>query len=243
MLLYVIILFVLVVTIVAAARLRNIPLRPIAAYEGLAQSVSHAVESSRAAHVAIGGAAVRDSSTITAMLGAEIGYQVAARAVSGDRPPIITVSDGITLGVAQDRIRRAFLLRNRLDRYRSTLARWYPQGPLSLAYAAGVGAAIPDEILYANILIGRFGNELMLIAESAMRNDRYIVAQSDLAEGQAVAYAVSDAPLIGEELYVGPAYLDRTLLNVGGVVAQDVLRLLVVVVIFVMAILTFLGAI
>jgi hypothetical protein len=51
---------------------------------------------------------------------------------------------------------------------------------------------------------------------------------SDLVEGQAVAFAQADQILLGEELYVGPAYLDGTALERGGIFALDVLRWLVI---------------
>jgi hypothetical protein len=121
------------------------------------------------------------------------------------------------------------------------MAQWYPQGPSSFAFAAGAGAEILDADASLNVLIGRYGAEMMLLAENAVRYDRTVVGQSDQVIGQAVAYAVSDTPLIGEELYVGGAYLARTPLHVGGVFAQDLLRFLVITVIIGLAILALVG--
>jgi hypothetical protein len=67
-----------------------------------------------------------------------------------------------------------------------------------------------------------------LIGESALRYDQGLIMHSDLVEGQAVAFAQADYYLLGEELYVGPAYLDGTALEQGGVFALDVLRWLVI---------------
>lgn len=239
--LYAIILFALLVTVLGAVRLRNIPLRRIGAYEAMQLSASEAVESGRVVHVSYGSSALRDTSTVSAIASAEISFHLALRSVLADKPTIITLSDPISLGLAQDRLRRAYKLRNTLSKYRSTLAHWYPKGPLSFALAAGVGIAMLDEDFSTNILLGRFGPEMMLIAENAIRYDRYLVAQSDQVDGQAVAYVVADAPLIGEEMYAGAAYLDRTPLHTGGVIAQDVLRYLVIAAIIVLAILSFVG--
>lgn len=238
---YAIILLGLLFTILGAWRLRDIPLRRIAAYNAMQTGVSQAVEGGRATHISFGGSALQDASSVSAIAGAEVAYHLAVRAALADKPSIITLADPVTLSLGQDRLWRAYRLRLMLNRYRGTLARWYPPGPLSLAFAAGVGTAILDEDLAMNILVGRFGPEMMLIAESAIRYDRSLVAQSDRVEGQAVAYVVADTPLIAEELYAGAAYLDRKPIHVGSVVAQDTLRYLIVVAIIVLAILSFLG--
>jgi hypothetical protein len=227
-LVYVILLLVLAISVLAAIRSRAFQFRRIAAYNSMPLTVGEAVESDKSIHMSFGSSAVRDSTTITAVASAEILYHLAERAALSDKAPLVTMSDPVTLGLGLDTLRHAYKTRDALRKYRITMARWYPQGPLSLAFAAGVGAAMLDEGVSSNVLVGRYGAELMLIAESALRYDRYLIAQSDDINGQAVAYAVSDSPLIGEELYAGGAYLARTPMYVGGVVAQDVLRYIVV---------------
>src|SRR5258708_5728264 len=220
-LIYVIILLVLVITAIAAIRARSIQLRRIPAYASMPLTVGEAVESDKAIHVSFGSSAVRETSTISAVAGAGILYYLAERAALADKPPLVTMSDPVTLALGLDTLRRAYKAGQSLRKYRVTMARWYPQGPQSMAFAAGAGAAMLDENVSTNVLVGRFGPELMLIAESAIRYERFMVAQSDQIDGQAVGYVVSDMPLIGEELYAGSAYLARTSLNVAGVLSQD----------------------
>lgn len=239
--LYAIILFAFLITVIGAVRFRNAPLRRIDAYNGMVLSVSQAVESGRAMHLSFGSSAVRDASTLAAVATAEILYALSLRASLGDKPPFVTLSDPITLGLSQDILRKAYRARGRLAFYRGAQSRWYPPG---MAFAAGAGTAVLTGDASTNILTGNYGAELMLLAENALRYNRYVVAQSsnDRLDGQAVAYAVSDAPLIGEELYASAAYLSQTPVAVGGVVAQDVLRILVVLALIGLAILSFLGA-
>jgi hypothetical protein len=241
-LVYVIILLVLVITVIAATRARSIPLRRINAYGIMPITVGEAVESDKAVHMSFGSSAVRDTTTLSAVASSEVLYHLAERAVVADRPPLVTMSDPVTLALGQDTLRKAFKARDALKRYSSTMARWYPQGPVSMAYAAGVGAAMLDEQVSTNILVGRYGPELMLIAENALRYDRTVFAQSDQINGQAIAYTVSESPLIGEELYVGGAYLGRQPITVGGVVAQDIMRFLVIAMIVALFVLATLGA-
>jgi hypothetical protein len=236
---YGVILLIALITLVVSFRARNIQLRRINAFGVIPITVGEAVESDKAIHMSFGGSAVREESTLSAVASADILYALADRASLSDRPPMITLSDPVTLALGQDTLRRAYKARESLRKYRPTMARWYPQGPLSMAFAAGVSTAIVDEGVSTNVLVGRFGPELMLIAESAVRYDGTVIAQSDQINGQAVAYAVSDSPLIGEELYAGGAYLGRTNAAVAGVVAQDVMRYIIIALMIGLFILSF----
>lgn len=233
------VLFTLAFTLIARSRSQVSPLRTLPAYQSLPHALDTTVETGKALHISLGASAVRDNSTLSALAGAEVMYNVAERAAISDSPTLVTLSDPITLGLAQDTLRRAYKARNQLDKYRPVNAQWYPQGPSSLAFAAGAGIALLDESVATNVFVGRFGPELVLLAENALRTDQTVVAQSDQIEGQAVAYTISPTPLIGEELYVGGAYLSNLPIARGGVVALDILRLLVVLLILLGAIYVF----
>ena len=237
---YLAVLLGIVFTLIAALRSRAIQLRTIPAYQSLPRALDATVETGKALHVSLGGSAVRDESTLSALAGAEVLYLVAERAAISDAPTLVTLSDPVTLGLAQDALRRAYNTRNRLDKYRPSSVEWYPQGPSSLAFAAGAGTALLDASVMTNVLVGRFGPELALLAENALRTNQTIIAQSDQIEGQAVAYAITPTPLIGEELYVGGAYLGGSRVARGGAVALDVLRYLTVTLILLAALYVFL---
>jgi hypothetical protein len=229
-------------TLIGSVLARRIALRPIDGYSAMPLSVGEAVESDRAVHVSLGSSAIREESTLTALASAEVLYHIAERSAVGDRPTFVTLSDPVTLGIAQDTLRRAYKARARLDRYRPSLARWYPQGPRSFAFAAGAGLSAVDEKASVHIVIGRFGAEMALLTENVIRTDGTLITHSDRIEGQAVAYALSDTPLIGEELFAGGAYLGRTPLLIGGVAALDVLRYLTLAALIAAAIVSFLRA-
>jgi hypothetical protein len=232
---------IMAVVAVRTARARTPALRAIPAYDALPGAAGEAVEADRPIHVSLGASAVREDSTLSALASAEILYFMAERAAIGDRPTLATVSDPLTLAVAQDALRQAYKARGMGSKFRPSLARWYPQGQLSLVFAAGVGAATRDEQILANILVGKLGPELALLAENAVRGDRQIIAQSDRIEGQAVAYVISDTPLIGEELYASTAYLSKRPIGVGGVVAMDILRYLTILAILLVAVYAFIS--
>jgi len=239
---YGILLLTAVIMVAAAVRSRFFLLRRIGAYAAMPMAVGEAVESDRSLHVSLGSSAVHNTTTLAAVASVEVLYHLAERASLSDRRPLLTLSDPVTLALAQDTLRRAYKSRDMLRKYRASSVQWFPAGPASFAFAAGAGAAMRDEQISSNVLVGVFGSEMMLLVENAVRYDRGVIAQSDDVRGQAVAYAVSETPLIGEELYAGGAYLGRTPITVGGVVAQDVLRYLVVLIIIVLAVLSIAGA-
>lgn len=239
------ILVALVALVVAAQiqrrRQQAFALRPIAAYEALPDLVGAAIEANRPLHLSLGSAGLGGNSTLLALAGTELLYQVARRSAIGAVPPLFTVSDTTAIPLGHDTLRRAYQARNLLERYRPGAVRWYPAGPRSLAFAAGLTAAMGDDNVSANLLAGSFGPELALIAEAAHRRDQPLIAVSDQPEGQAVAYAFSDQPLIAEELFAGGAYLSTDAAQVGALVAQDVLRWLLIAALVVSAVLAAAG--
>jgi hypothetical protein len=217
------------------ARRRVLPLRPIPAYVVLPESAADAVESDHRIHFSMGSSALGQTSTLSALASAEVFYRLAVRLAVSRQTPLVTLSQLLTLPLAQDTLRRAYEFRQNMAYYRSNAAVWYPQGPRSLAFAAGAASLSADADVTGSVLLGHFGTELALIGESALRHDQDLIAHSDLVEGQAVAFAQADQMLIGEELYVGPAYMGGRLLEQGGVVALDVLRWLIILGILVAA--------
>lgn len=217
-------------------RLR-LALRPIAAYRSMPILVSEAVESERPVHISFGGSGLGLESTISALAVADLMYPLVERASVARQAPLITLSDPTALGLAQGTLIRAYRRREALGAYRSPAVRWYPQGPRSLAFAAGVGGALADEDANMSVVGGRFGPEIAFIGEAAYRYDQTFFAQSDDLDGQAIAWVMAGRPLLGEELYVAGAYLPAkpSALHLSQLLAMDGLRLLVVVAILLVA--------
>jgi hypothetical protein len=220
------------------SRRRRIPfsLRRIEAYRTMPLNVDGAVESNQRIHFSVGGAAVGQSSTLTALAGLSTMYILAERQAFASNVPIITLTDPITLAIAQDMLRRAYLSRNNLKTYQANTVIWYPQSERSLAFGAGAATLIRTRDVSGNILLGEFGPELAFIGEASIRRDTFFVGHSTRLEGQAIAYAQSDNPLIGEELFVGNAYLTpENPSNMGSVMAMDVLRWVIIAAIILVA--------
>ncbi|MBC7814144.1 MAG: hypothetical protein H7175_23520 [Burkholderiales bacterium] len=235
-------LLTMVVSIVVTQFLRRrrafITLRELPAYALLPLRIGEAIEASRPIHMSFGSSGLGGENTLLTLAGAELFYQVARRAAISPTAPIITLSDPSTLAVAQDTLRRAYHAANFPERFRATSARWYPAGPRSLVFAAALTGMLGDDDVSAHVLVGSFGTELALIAGAAARRGQPVIAASDQLQGQAVAFAMSESALIGEEIFAAGAYLGESNSQVASIFALDVLRWLLILFILVPTLLT-----
>jgi len=155
-----------------------------------------AIASNQPLHLAFGSAGIGEDDTAVTVAGAEIFRHIAERVSASDSPPLITTSAATTIPLGQAILAGAWHEGDSLAR-----VQWYPQGTRSLAYAAALSGALPDEQPSAHILAGSFGAELALILDHAQRRGQGSLAVSDQLPGQAVAFAMADEVLIGEELF------------------------------------------
>ena len=194
--------------------------RQMAAVARIGEWTSQSIEANRPLHLALGGAEVGKESTAVALAEAEFFHHIIERASASDVAPIITTSAALSVPLGQDTLRRAWAGGGYLSR-----AQWYPG---DLAYAAAVTAALQPDDPAAHVLAGSFGPELALLIDSADRREQGSLAVSDRLEGQAVAYAMADEYLIGEELFAAAGYVtDDGRAQADGIVL-DVWRALVI---------------
>ena len=171
--------------------------RQLAGIDQIPLWITQGIESSMPLHLSFGAAGVGGDHTPATLAEAEFFHHVIGRANASDISPIVTMSAPATVPLGQDLLRRAWPQGNSLSR-----AQWYPP---DLAYAGAVAASAAAEQPAAHIMAGRFGAELALMLESADRRGQPSLAVSERLDGQAVAYAMADHVLIGEELFAAPS--------------------------------------
>ncbi len=215
------------------------PLRQIPGYEALARMVGQAVESGGRVHVSVGSGGLIGEDTATTLAGlAMLDYVSGASSIS-DLSPLGTTGNATTLPALSDTIRRAYVRNGLADKYETTAARVVAFDPV--AQAGGTTAIIVDDDVRANVLVGVLGPEVALMAEAGQRQRIPQVAGSDRLQGQAVAYAMADHPLIGEEIYAARGYLTQEPSAVASLATVDALRWLVIAAIVVGSILGIFG--
>lgn len=229
-------LFMIVTTLYIRVRGWQPTLRPIDGYTEMPRQVSASLETARSLHFSIGASGIGDQSTLTTLASLALIYELVEKQAFSNQLPTVSLSDPISLAIAQDTLRKAYAHRQNELNYNPTLAAWYPQTKYSLAFGAGASGLATDEKAGAQFLFGEFGTELAYFGEASVRHDQYMVGHSTKLEGQAIAYAQSNALLIGEELFVGLAYTNTTkpFAN-AGVLALDILRWIAILSVIIIA--------
>jgi hypothetical protein len=217
----------------------KISMRAIQAFKHFRREVDLAVEAGKRLHISLGRGSINELQGGSAFIGLTVLDRCARAASNSDRPPVMTSGDGVITILSQDTLQSTYRSLATEERYDPTSARL--TGLTPMAYAAGAMPAIHDEYVSSNILAGHFGTEVALLTEAGERNHSLTVGGSDSISAQAVLYATSDEPLLGEELYAAGAYLGEGIAHIASLRMQDVLRWVLVVAIILGAILKLLG--
>ena len=218
-----------VVLVITARFLQSRPsrrrkLRELPAFQHMDDWSSQAIEADRPLHLAFGSASIGEDNTAISLANAELFHHILAQNAAGDSPPTLSTSSASTVPLAQAKTDAVWTGDNSADS-----VHWLPQGKRSLAYAAGIGAVIGENDPPAHALAGSFGAEVGLILDVAHRRNQATLAVSDQLDGQAVAFALADETLIGEELFAAPAAVTDEGRAAADAMVMDVWRALLMV--------------
>ncbi|MBI9044829.1 MAG: hypothetical protein JEZ06_10105 [Anaerolineaceae bacterium] len=214
-------------------------LRDITAFKHLKQAIGLTVEDGKCLHISLGQADLLDTTNASAFIGLSTLERLSQLALISDKPPIATSGSGALSILSQDTLKYTYRKGNLSDQYQSERA--YMTGVSPFSYAIGAVPIIKNEQVHTSLLIGNFGPEVALLTEAGDRQNAFTLAASDSLTGQAVLYAAAKEPLIGEELFAVPAYLNAGKFHQASLRAQDILRWVLIIAILVGAILKFLG--
>jgi hypothetical protein len=209
-------------------------LRPLPGMEELPGLVGRSVETGQPLHVSLGVAGVNGTLTAETWAGLAVLGRLADQAAACDTPLIVTVADAAVLPIAQDILRRAYSRNGNPEGYDPTQVRLVALEPM--AYAAGVTGILEREPLTANVMIGSFGDEYLLMGETgARRGIRQIVGASD-PRTLPFVYASADETLVGEEMFAGGAYTAGLPSQIGSLLVEDWARWAIAAAILIVAI-------
>jgi hypothetical protein len=210
-------------------------LRPLPGMEELPGLVGRSAETGQPLHVSVGVAGVGGSLSAETWAGLSVLEKLADEAAACGTPLAVTVSDATVLPVAQDILWRAYNRNGNPEGYDPTQVQLV--SPNSMAYAAGVAGILERETLTANVMIGSFGDEYLLMGETgARRGVRQIVGAAD-PRTLTFVYASADETLMGEEMFAGGAYTRRLPIQIASLLAEDWARWAVAAGILVIAVL------
>jgi hypothetical protein len=240
----VLILICVVAMIVFSMPLRNRPaviLRQIAAFQHLRRAIGLAIEDGKRLHVSLGNGTILGPNNASALVGLNALEKAAQISIISDRPVVATSGDGSLSILSQDTLRAAYRTNNVLEQYNPDRARLAGVTPFS--YIAGSIPVAKIEQVSANILVGHFGPEVALLCEYSDQKGIFTLAASDSLPAQAAMFATAHEPLIGEELFALPAYLQAAPIHQASLRAQDILRWILIAVLIGGALLKLVGAV
>ncbi|MBC8505466.1 MAG: hypothetical protein ISR58_00880 [Anaerolineales bacterium] len=204
-------------------------LRKIPAFSRLRRAIGLAVEAGSRLHLSIGRGNLTGPESAVAFVGLSALEGMIRSASTGDNPPVATAGDPSLAILTRDTLSSTYRDIGNIEHYDPTTGQLAGFTPFS--YAAGTLPIIQDEKTTAHILIGHFGNEVALITDASERNGDLTLTGTDNLPAQAILYATSEEPLIGEEVYASGAYLNAGPMHIASLRAQDIFRWVLIVVI------------
>ncbi len=220
----------------------HVSLRPIAAYDSFKALLARAAETGQPVHLSLGIAGIGDQHTADTTAGLTVLEYVADRAAVSASPPIVTLSNPTALPVAQDLLRRAYRRHGYPEEYDPARARMIAPDAVSLAgaspnpaiyaggqndafaYAAGTMRLLTQQPLVANVMVGLFGDEFLLLGETGAQHNLNQIGGTSATSVLPFFYTSVRDPLIGEEIYASGAYLSSKPAHLSSLAAQDVMR-------------------
>ncbi len=201
-------------------RLRDIPL-----FSGLYEGLALTMEAGWPIHYALGWGSLWGEAGGSALVSLRAFQAIGQFAMRGDQPPDASSGDGLVYMLGSNVL-------NRLAREQYTAERWldrmYVTGFQPWGYAAGTLAFPLARDTELALLLGHFGAEGGWMAEMAPR----VFGATDDLVGQAVLYATCDEALVGEEVLAAGAYTRAGPAHGASLWAQDVMRWLLILTLF-----------
>jgi hypothetical protein len=239
--LFFIILYAGLILIFSLPRMNKKPfiLRKIEGIEKLKLAIGLTVEAGTRIHISLGNADLLSPYNSSAIAGLSVLEQVALISPLADRQPIATSGNGAIAVLSQS------VFKNSLEGKSATGLMANNQGQLSgttpLSYAAGAINVITKDQVSANVFLGNYGSEVALLGQNSHQMKAITLGASDSLTAQAVLFAASDDPLIGEELFALPAYLGSKRIHIASIKIQDFFRWVLIFIMLAGAVLKFLG--
>jgi hypothetical protein len=218
------ILLLLVALAISGGRVR---LRPHAAYEQLKAAVTDAAESGKPMHLSAGTGDVGGGNTAETLAGVTAVAAVAMRAANAHVPFVMTTPSPVVLPLLQAATEEAYRAAGVPDEYDPAQVRF--AGEDRSAYAVHATDVVTHLPAGTSMITGALGEEILLIAEpSRLAGAQQIIGS---ASARALPYALMSAEhtIRGEEIFAAGAYLAGKRAHLASLLAQDWLRLSVVV--------------
>lgn len=204
-------------------------LRPIPAWDLLSKAIAHAAETGRPLHVSPGTAGLGDNLTAETVAGLTVLETVAGRCATSGAPMLVSTASPLVLPIAQGMLRQAWEAAGYPQEYRPEQVRFIAQD--RNAYAIGAADLVSHEGVNTSVLLGHFAEEYLLLGEPSARARVEQVAGTGQAYTLPFMITTANEVVLGEEIFAAGAYLTDRIAHIASLVAQDNMRLVVIIII------------
>ncbi|MBU1318210.1 MAG: hypothetical protein KKH67_03335 [candidate division Zixibacteria bacterium] len=219
-----------------AKRGSDLFIRKLPGLEAVDEAVGRATEMGRSVLFIPG---IQDLDDIQTIAGLSILNRVASVTAQYETPLLVPILYPLAFAAGQEVVRQAYINAGKAEHYRDDMVR-YIAGE-QFAYAAAVNGIMTRDKPAANIFMGAFYAESLLLAETGNATGAIQIAGTANPEQLPFFIAACDYTIMGEELYAASAYLSREPLLLGSLKGQDLVKIAIVGVMILGAILVITG--
>jgi len=210
----------------AARQGKKLFIRRIAGLDAIDEAVGRCTEMGRPTLYVPGISTISDVATIASL---NILGQVAKKIASYQARIIVPNRDPIVYPVTQDVVKEGFLEAGYPHNYREDDVYFVTTD--QFAYTAAVCGTMVREKPGANLLLGMFYAESLILAETGASVGAIQIAGTDAVTQLPFFVTACDYTIIGEELYAASAYIGREPTLLGSLKGQDVYKMICIAVI------------
>ncbi len=201
-------------------------IRPIAGLDAIEEAVGRATEMGRPVHYTPGIGALNGATAAMTFAGLEILSVVARTIARYGANLIVTIRQPTVLPLAEEVVKQAYMAEGAIELYNPDTVRYLSQE--QFAYAAGVLGLLHREKAAANILLGAFWAESLVVAETGNSIGAIQIAGTARLTQIPFFAAACDYVLIGEELYAASAICSKNPIKLGSIAGQDIGKIIAV---------------
>lgn len=212
---------------------REVLLRPLRSFSRIREMTEKAAETGKTIHFSPGIGGLNGQGGTAEVLNGLTTLSSAARLSARSRTNLVTTTnDALAYLTAEDVARIEYIRAGRETDQQPDKNRFITQQD-RMAYTAGMNYILSQEQVTGAVMLGRFGDEYLLVGDTMNRRNVSQVVGSTQVEALPLMAATAgmDNVLIGEEVYAAPAYLDREPSHLASLQVQDRLRLAIIVII------------
>ena len=215
----------MMIVILYASRRGRVPkIRKIAAIDAIDEAVGRATEMGRPVHFTPGIGDFYGYDAPMTIAGISVLGYAARKVAEYNTPLIVTFAAPEVEPVITDVVRQAYLAAGRPEAFDPEGIR-YVSGR-QFAYTSAVVGILHREKVAANLMIGYFAGESMIIAEAGFLGGAIQVGGTANTYQIPFFVVACDHVLISEELYAAGAYLSKDPVQLAAIAGQDWVRLI-----------------